>query len=511
MGFVARKSFKVMPGVRMTVSKSGLSASAGVRGARVSVNSKGHVRGTAGIPGTGVYYTQRLDSGSRRRPAARPAGPTPTPRPAAKPGLGAPKWEKELYKAIQGQRWQDLAGIAQAHPATAPLIGALDGLNAMSTDENARAREILRWVWSTPIRPENEAFVRTYLPTSHVTINIAGGVSGTFPISRDAIGMALVELEQDAGDLNAAITTAEQLDPSVFAAVSLCELYLATQRYDDVIDTTNRLTNDDDPTCLLIAYRGVALRNQGNLTAAREAFKEALKSKSRDATIRHFALIERAKTQALDGKKAMARKDLERVLAEDASFPGVRELLDELDGTLTPSAATTAQAPGAGGHAIQAEVPHPTAPTSAPPPPPPAAQPHVSPASPPPPPMPTTAVPPPPAAQLPPRQSNVPPRPPSPLPRLDGYGSEADFDGQTLTLRAKGGAGAIALFGTSKQREMSISRGRIWSVKYAEATRMINGRLDLITDDGKRYQLHFRWGQRNQPWRELAEMLTQSS
>lgn len=26
MGFVARKSFKVMPGVRMTVSKSGLSA-----------------------------------------------------------------------------------------------------------------------------------------------------------------------------------------------------------------------------------------------------------------------------------------------------------------------------------------------------------------------------------------------------------------------------------------------------------------------------------------------------
>lgn len=102
-------------------------------------------------------------------------------------------------------------------------------------------------------------------------------------------------------------------------------------------------------------------------------------------------------------------------------------------------------------------------------------------------------------------------RPPSPLPRLDGYGSEADFDGQTLTLRAKGGAGAIALFGTSKQRETTISRSRIWSVKYGEATRMINGRLDLMTDDGKRYQLHFRWGQRDQPWRELAEMLTQAS
>lgn len=103
------------------------------------------------------------------------------------------------------------------------------------------------------------------------------------------------------------------------------------------------------------------------------------------------------------------------------------------------------------------------------------------------------------------------PRPPGPLGRLDGYGSEAEFDGQNLTVRAKSGAGAIALFGTSKQRETTISRGRIWSVKYAESTRMINGRLDFTTDDGKRYQLHFRWGQRNQPWRDLAEMLTQPS
>ena len=115
------------------------------------------------------------------------------------------------------------------------------------------------------------------------------------------------------------------------------------------------------------------------------------------------------------------------------------------------------------------------------------------------------------APPLPPRQSNVTPRPPGALGRLDGYVSEAEFDGHNLTLRAKNGPGAIALFGTSKQRELTISRHRIWSVKYAEPTRMINGRLDLITDDGKRYQLHFRWGQRNQPWRDLAEMLTQPS
>jgi len=336
VGFVARKSFKVMPGVRMTVSKSGLSTSAGVRGARVSVNSKGQVRRTVGVPGTGVYHTKRIVSGARngaspRQPQGRPAT-SPAPVPAAvKPGLMAPKWEKALYKAIQAGRFQDLAGIAQAHPVAAPLIAALDGLTAMSNGDNARALGALRYAWAQPGRVEEHPFVRAYLPTSHVTINIAEGVSATLPISRDATGLALVELEQDAGNLEAAITTAEQLEPSALAAVSLCELYLEVGRHGDVVAITNQLTNDDDPTCLLLAFRGAAFREQGMATAAREAFKTALKSKSRDAAIRHFALVERAKSYAAEGKNAMARKDLERVLAEDANHPGVRELVDEIE------------------------------------------------------------------------------------------------------------------------------------------------------------------------------------
>jgi hypothetical protein len=66
------------------------------------------------------------------------------------------------------------------------------------------------------------------------------------------------------------------------------------------------------------------------VTAAREAFKEVLKSKSRDEAIRHFALMERAQTNLADGKVSMARKDLERVLVEDSSYPGVQEMLDGL-------------------------------------------------------------------------------------------------------------------------------------------------------------------------------------
>jgi Tfp pilus assembly protein PilF len=60
------------------------------------------------------------------------------------------------------------------------------------------------------------------------------------------------------------------------------------------------------------------------------AFKEALKSKSRDADVRHLGLSERAYTYLAENKKAMARKDLEKILAEDASYPEVRERLGEL-------------------------------------------------------------------------------------------------------------------------------------------------------------------------------------
>lgn len=57
MGFNFRKSFKIAPGVKLNVSKKGISSiSAGVKGARVNVGRKG-TRTTVGLPGTGLSYT----------------------------------------------------------------------------------------------------------------------------------------------------------------------------------------------------------------------------------------------------------------------------------------------------------------------------------------------------------------------------------------------------------------------------------------------------------------------
>ena len=56
MGFRFQKRFRLFPGVRINLSKSGVSTSIGVRGARMTFG-RGKTRTTIGIPGTGISHT----------------------------------------------------------------------------------------------------------------------------------------------------------------------------------------------------------------------------------------------------------------------------------------------------------------------------------------------------------------------------------------------------------------------------------------------------------------------
>src|ERR1700730_5864655 len=64
----------VVPGLRMNLSKSGVSWSLGPRGAHFTVGPHG-TRRTVGIPGTGVYYTSY--SGHHAHRATRQRAATP--------------------------------------------------------------------------------------------------------------------------------------------------------------------------------------------------------------------------------------------------------------------------------------------------------------------------------------------------------------------------------------------------------------------------------------------------
>lgn len=64
MGLRYRKRVKILPGIYINISKSGMSTTIGPRGASVNIGKRGTYI-NAGIPGTGLYERQRIDNGRK--------------------------------------------------------------------------------------------------------------------------------------------------------------------------------------------------------------------------------------------------------------------------------------------------------------------------------------------------------------------------------------------------------------------------------------------------------------
>lgn len=335
MGFRVRKSFKVMPGVRMTVTPRGVSTSVDGKYARVTAHTSGRLTKSVSVPGTGISHVSSSGGGSGRSSARSVSRTSKAPvavtaRKTKGPGLFAPKWEKELFKALATDDVSSLVRIGTTYPEARHICMTLDGFMYRGPDKDSRARAVFEEVWDSGFDPEQDSFMTTYVVSALTSIEVAPGISAELPLGRDAVGLALAELRQEAGDLAGAAEIVESLEPSALAAVSLAELYAQQGRWQDVVDLTNGLEGNDDFTIFLLCQRGIALREQGYLQASREAFRASLSRRSQPAPLKHRTLIERAMTYRAEGKKSMARKDLERVLAEDATYPGLSEALLDL-------------------------------------------------------------------------------------------------------------------------------------------------------------------------------------
>ncbi|NUR73839.1 MAG: DUF4236 domain-containing protein [Hamadaea sp.] len=340
MGFRIRKTFQVLPGVRMTLSKSGIGYSVGVRGARLTRTARGQVVGTIGIPGTGLSYVKTLrGSAKQARKPAKSTAPVQAEAPEVEgipappqPALFAPRAEKRLYRALISD--PDPAAIAEIgadYPEWEPLCAALDGLLAYRDQDFDRAEESLAVAFDSGRDAARHPFIRRYAPYASVELELAPGVEVMLPISREAVGLTLAELYQYSDRLGLAIETVEQLEPTFSAAVSLAELYSEAGHHDEVVEMTNGLAPESDGHALLMVLRGRALKELDYFEAAREVLKQVVAKRTVDVEIRHRALLERANTYLAERKIAYARKDLQRILAEDATYPGLAEALKELD------------------------------------------------------------------------------------------------------------------------------------------------------------------------------------
>ena len=91
MGLRFRKSIKIAPGLRLNLSKTGVSLTAGTRGFHKTIHTSGRVTTSLGLPGSGLSYvdTKYIGRNKKQRASARkaadpaPAGNTTSARLAA--------------------------------------------------------------------------------------------------------------------------------------------------------------------------------------------------------------------------------------------------------------------------------------------------------------------------------------------------------------------------------------------------------------------------------------------
>ena len=146
-----------------------------------------------------------------------------------------------------------------------------------------------------------------------------------------ALGLIYAEILQVQGNYAKALEVVEEIDSDQMTAISVADLEIALLKFDDAIATTEDIENEDDATAMLLVLRGIAFREKGFFEASLECLKQAVAKRTRSEGILNRGLWERSFTYERMGKVAMAKKDLEKIMAREPSYAGLNERLSILN------------------------------------------------------------------------------------------------------------------------------------------------------------------------------------
>lgn len=342
MGYVrARRSVKIGSGVLVNLNKRSLGVTVGGRGAHYTVNTRGQRTTSVGLPGTGLSYVDRSGAGRARRaatgaPAARPAR-APAP---AKPGLFARRGERAFYEAIQklgaGDERAALARFqaADQHDRGSLSPALLAGLLLTQLGQPAEAIPYLERVTTSDVVLPDKLMTK-YAGALSTQLTIEETMHVPVEIGSVAASIMLSFCYRDAGRLDEAIGVMRQLhdhQPSPATMVILANLYAHGDEWDEIVELTAGVSNQDNITLLLCLQQAQALSEQGMPDAALAVYRDALSKRSRSKDLLARARYGRAKLYLDTGKFGMAKRDLGRLYADDPGYRDVAELLRGLQG-----------------------------------------------------------------------------------------------------------------------------------------------------------------------------------
>jgi tetratricopeptide (TPR) repeat protein len=269
--------------------------------------------------------------------------PTSITRPPAKATIFSSKEEKAmsaLFYDIYGDAqanppetvFKKAGAVADEFPEIALAMQAIQILHG-STDEklHAQAFPLADQLWQRRLELFKLPLVQEYFPGIIPAVQITPGIHANERFNLTALGLIYAEILQLQGRFEEAIKVIEEIDSDQITAISMADLEISLKRYDDAIATTEDVENVDDATAMLLILRGIAFREQNFLDASLECLKEATAKRTRSEVVLNRGLWERAYTYERMGKKAMAKKDLEKIMAREPQYSGLVERISLLN------------------------------------------------------------------------------------------------------------------------------------------------------------------------------------
>ncbi|MBE3551231.1 MAG: hypothetical protein BLITH_0745 [Brockia lithotrophica] len=337
MGFRFFRRIKLAPGVHVNFSKSGASLSLGSRGGKITFGPRG-TRITTGIPGTGLYHTTVLPKRRASEEKKVLAAFSPPSSAASAPTLGffqrlfTPPQEiafvEGMRELVLGREEKALAKLQES--LSLPDGALTAGLVALRLKG---AKEALPYLERALQLQEGigKTFAK-YGIHPNFTLLFPYGIALTAPADQKGLLLALAQVYEDLGKVAEALTFLEHLanNQPQDELARLCLVHAlmhgtpGEEAYRRVLQLTAFLPNETPVHTLLLLYRARALKGLGLLEAAKETLTQALRrKKDRPSELMKALRYERALLYEDMGNPRQARKELEKIYAEDPAYADV--------------------------------------------------------------------------------------------------------------------------------------------------------------------------------------------
>lgn len=336
MSFRFWRRIRIAPGVTLNLSKSSASLSFGPRGAKYTISPHGN-RVTAGLPGTGLFYTVR-DSSGKGSGKGSSAAVSVASRNRLNLGffqrLVTAPHERRFIDAIKALHAEDDVLALSLFEQCAQIADAawMAGMVCLQADHLDRAETyfLAALVDARQLGVVSTKYginARAKLPvTTEVDVYVGTDEKGT--------RLVLAEIAQTQGLHRKALQQLDKLlllDPSdPVVQVAFAELVLDTPQdralLDRVVRSTAATGNETPVHTAVQYYRAKALVALGLPAAAIDVLTLAnRRHKDRSALLMQQIRYDRAVLYEQVGRRADARREFERLYAQDPGFEDVAQ------------------------------------------------------------------------------------------------------------------------------------------------------------------------------------------